>query len=281
MNNKAVTLSLFMAIVAIFFVDSYVSSIEEAAKKKFGTEVNVLVAKKDIREMETITEIQIGLKKIPKRFREPAAITYTGDLEGKGASKIIQKLAGSVAIVPIKQDEQITFNKLTEPNVRTGLSPQVTPGRRALAIPVNETSGVGKLVKPGDRVDVISIIDVGQQKKLAKTILQDVIVLAVGRNVTNNIPRILEPGSKGRPKVKNLTRFDAFTSVTLEVEPSQAQTLALVMGSGSNSLMLSLRNNDDTEKLKLSGVSMKEVLGPDASRVPASSKPQQGRRRRR
>ena len=50
MNNKALSLSLGLAILAVFFVQSYVTSIEDATKKRFGVEVVVVRAKKDIRE---------------------------------------------------------------------------------------------------------------------------------------------------------------------------------------------------------------------------------------
>lgn len=272
MNNRALTLSVIMALLAVFFVDSYVTSIEEQAKKEFGTEVLVAVAQKDIPEMETINETMLELKPIPKKFLEPAALSYTD--ERTKAEREMRQLSGNVAVVPIKKGEQITYNKITEPSLRTGLSPQVTPGRRAIAVPVNEVTGVAKLVKPGDRVDLIAIIDAGSGKegKFAKTVLQDVVVLAVGRNVTNNVARIIErdPASKVN-KIRSLTDYDGFASVTLEVEPSQAQTLALLMASGNNSLTLSLRNNDDSDRNAMPGVSMYDVMGSDGAKVKAIS----------
>src|SRR5262249_14988078 len=50
MNNRVVTLSLFMAAAAVFMVSSYVNSIEDESRKKFGTEVLVVKAKRDIKE---------------------------------------------------------------------------------------------------------------------------------------------------------------------------------------------------------------------------------------
>ncbi|MEK6705924.1 MAG: Flp pilus assembly protein CpaB, partial [Bdellovibrionota bacterium] len=163
-----------------------------------------------------------------------------------------------------------TFNKITEPNMRTGLAPQVAPGKRAVAVPVNEVSGVAKLVKPGDRVDLIAVLDLGGSKdaKISKTILQDVVVLAVGRSVTNNVPRIIEADPfGGNPRVKSLAEDFTFASVTLEVEPVQAQLLALVMANGENALTLSLRNNDDSDRVNIGSTTFNEVLGPDAAQA--------------
>jgi pilus assembly protein CpaB len=272
MNNKALTLSLVMAVIAVFFVQSYVSSIEEEAKKKFGTEVLVLKARNNIKEMDTINETMLETALIPKRFLEPAAVYWDAKEETKDVARDRRGLVGSVAVVPIKKGEQLTRNKLTEPGARTGLAPQVTPGRRAIGVPVTEISGVAKLVKPGDRVDLIAVLDLGggKENKVAKTILQDVVVLSTGKSVTNNSPRVVElDGFTGKDRVKSLAEDTTFATVTLEVTPEQAQTLALVMSNGDSALSLSLRNNDDTERTNLGSTAFSDVLGPDASRARA------------
>lgn len=264
MNNKAITLSVVMAIIAMMFVESYVSSIEEKAKKEYGTEILVVTASKDIQEMQSIDETMLSLKTVPKKFLEPAAISFTGDKDK--AEKDLKDLAGTVAIVPIKSGEQLTFNKLTEPSIRTGLSPQIKPGYRALAIPIDETAGVAKLIKPGDRVDVIVTLSPGKgSDKITRTILQDVLILATGKNVTNNIARLIEkdPGSK-IAKVRSLASDDRYGTVTLEVDPSQAQLMAHVVSSSDRSIVLALRNNDDTERNSLRNTDLGDVLGIDS-----------------
>jgi pilus assembly protein CpaB len=270
MNNRALTLALVMAGIAVFFVQSYVSSIEEEAKKKFGTEILVIVARRDIKEMETLNETSLELKLIPKRFLEPAAISLEKKEQDKESSKALKGLAGTVAIVPIRKGEQITYNKITEPSMRTGLAPQIAPGRRAIAIPVSETSAVSKLIKPGDRVDLIAVLDAGggKENKISKTVLQDVIILSIGKYVTNNVARVVESDG-GKEKVRSLAQDGTYNSVTLEVEPAQAQALALVLANGDNALTLSLRNNDDTERLSFPSTIMSDVLGSDLNRVKA------------
>ncbi len=271
MNNRALTLSLLMAAIAVFFIYSYVSNIEEEQKKRFGTEVIVVKAKKNIKEMDTLDETMIIADLVPKKFLEPAAISYeTQDAGDKAVVRSMKSLAGSVAIVPIRKGEQVTYSKITEPSVRTGVSPQIAIGKRAVSVPVNNITGVSKLIKPGDRVDVISIIDVGGGKdsKVTKTVLQDVVVLAVGLSVTNNVARTIEPDPfGGKDRVKNLATDTSFATVTLEVDPQQAQLITTVLNNGENSLTLSLRNNDDSELVPLSSSTIYDVLGPDAAKV--------------
>ncbi len=274
MNNKALTLSIFMGIVALFFVNSYVESVEEEAKKKYGAAVLVVVAKNDIKEMDTVLETMLTFKEVPKTFLEPASISLASKSEDaakaeKEKVRTLRELVGSVASVPIKKGEQITFNKISEIGIRTGLAPQIAPGRRALSILVNETTGVAKLVKPGDRVDLIAVLDFGggKENKIAKTFLQDVVVLAVGRNVTNNPSRIIEGDSYGKDKVRSLAEDFSFASVTLEVDPVQAQVLALISSSGDSPVTLALRNNEDTERSNFGASVLSEVLGPDVSKI--------------
>jgi pilus assembly protein CpaB len=259
MNSRAMTLSLIMAGIAVFFVMSSVSSIEEEAKKKFGDEVTVLVAKTDIKEMDTIVDSAIEVKMVPRRFVEPSAIAFTTAVKEDSPDYAMEtkRIVGNVAIVPIRKGEQLSLNKITEPNMRTGLATQVTPGKRAIAIPADEMSSVAKLIKPGDRVDIIGVIDQGsgpggKDVKTAKTIFQDVVVLAVGRNITNNLARKIELDTgTGKTKVKSLTEYDGYSSITLEMDPAQVQLMATILAGQSNKIVLTLRNNDDSDRTNL------------------------------
>jgi pilus assembly protein CpaB len=273
MNNRAMTMALLIAGIAVFLVSSWVGDVETRARKSYGAKMLIVKAKVDIRESQTITEEMLKLDEIPKKFMEPSAIVFERTLKDdteneEEMKKSLRSIAGSVALVAIKKEEQITYNKITEPGIRTGLAPQVAPGRRAIAMNVSNQSSVSKLIKPGDRVDVIAVLDMGggRETKISKTILQDVVVLSVGQNVTNNIPRKLEvEGNK--TNYKSLTEDSSYDTVTIEVEPEQAQVVALVAGNGENAITLVLRNNDDTERKNFGSTMMSDILGGDTGRI--------------
>ena len=270
MNNRALTLSLVMAGLAMLFMNIYVGNIEEEAKKKFGTEVLVLKAKRDIKEQETITETSMELVAMPKNYLEPSAVSFDKKEEDKDTDKRRKELTGSVALVPIKKGEQITYNKITEPSIRTGLASQIAPGKRAVAIPIDAKTGVSKLIKPGDRVDLIAVLDLGgvKENKISKTFLQDVVILSTGKNVTNHVARIVEVDPfGGKEKVRPLTEDTNFTTVTLEVDPIQAQLLSLVMSNSDNAISLALRNNDDSERPAVGAATFIDILGADAAKA--------------
>ncbi len=283
MNSKAMGLSLFFAGIAVYFVMSSVSTIEDEARMKFGNEVTVLIAKEDIKEMDTITESVIETKNVPSNFVQPSAVNFQENLDRRPEDEKarafrdgLRDVVGNVAMVPIKKGEQITLNKITIPSLRTGLSPQITPGKRAFTVPVDEVSSVGKLIKPGDRIDLIASVEMSQNgqanSRVAKTILQDVVVLAVGRNVTNNIPRKIDFDGGAKPRVRSLTEYDGYSSITIEVDPQSTVMLSSLISVSSTRIFFSLRNNDDSDRQNLPLMRPLDALNVpnDGQRFPAT-----------
>jgi pilus assembly protein CpaB len=267
MNNRTLGLAALVTILGLFLVNSYVDRIEDEATKKYGSKVQVIKAKVDVKEQDTLTDKMLTFDSVPKRFIEPAAIFFEGDPDEKSEQRKIKELIGTIAIVPIRKGEQITYNKITEPSVRTGLAPQIAPGRRAVSIPASDLTAVSRLLKPGDRVDLIAVIDGGGGKdnKLAKLVAQDVLILATGKNVSGNVARLVERDTSGKERVRSLTEDTSYTAITVEVDPTTAQQLA-VLGQ-DHTLVVSLRNNDDTERTQTPATTLGDVLGADASRI--------------
>jgi pilus assembly protein CpaB len=278
MNSKAMGLSIVMAGIAVFFVVTSVDSIKEESRNRYGKDVTVLVAKEDIKEMDTVYEKMMEPKVVPSNFVEPTAIRFSAGTteESMDFQNEIKRLVGNVALVSIKKGEQLTLNKIAEASMRTGLAAQITRGRRAFSISIDDSSAVTRLLKPGDRVDVISVIDLGanaggRDNKVAKIFLQDVVVLAVGRNITNNFARRVDyDPSTGRERVRNLTEYDGYSTITVEVDPLQAQQLAAIVAGSGNRLVLSLRNNDDTDRGTFSSSRAGDVLN-EGARLPAAT----------
>ncbi len=258
MNNKAFTVSIALALFAVFMVYSFISSKEEEYKTKYGSETAVVVAKRDIKEMDEIHDNMIDIVSKPKMFVEP----------GKTTSK--EEVTGFIATVPIRKGEQITLNKIASPGLRTGLARQVTPGKRAVSIPVDDNSAVNRLIKPGDRIDLVTVIDPPGSSKgsqVAKVFAQDVLVLAVGEWAATTAPRKVEKDdATGKDVVLNLNITRNYSTISVEVDPMIAQQIALLRGVGFPFTML-LRNNDDSERIMVGGTNLLDVLGADAGKV--------------
>ena len=67
-----------------------------------------------------------------------------------------------MTLSPINRGEQVLQNKVIKPGPETGLSLQIAPGKRALSLPVDEVRGISRLLKPGDRIDIITALDIGR-----------------------------------------------------------------------------------------------------------------------
>lgn len=265
MNNRAFTISFIVAVLAVSMVYSYVSATEEEFKKQYGTEKAVVVAKKNIKELDILDESNLTLVNVPSKFVQP------------GTSATINDFKSALAIAPINEGEQITRTKVTQLGARTGLARQIAVGKRAMTVRIDDNTGVAKLLKPGDRVDVLSTIDPsGSGNKLfleSRTILQDVLVLATGKYVTNTAPGILEtdPFKPENKTTVKLSEYSQYANITLEVDPFQAQTL--YYAAKNLDIYLSLRNNDDNVKEELGKTMMKDLMGKDAGNLGAGAGP--------
>lgn len=254
MNSRAFTLSLVIAGIAMFMVYSYIDGIESKFKQEYGSEVTVVVAKTDIKELELIDDRKVTQINIPQKFKMP------------GAFATIDQIYNTIASVPIKAGEQITKPRVTYPGSRSGLARQVSIGKRAFSIQLREDQAVSRLIKPGDRVDVMTLVNYAGgriEKMKVKTVLQDVYILATGLYVTKDIPMV---GYKVDKEIKtlNLNTYTNFNTVTLELAPYEVQKLIFLVTTGSG-VYLSLRNNDDKSIERLSGTRLFDVLGEDAA----------------
>jgi pilus assembly protein CpaB len=260
MNNRAFTISFLVAFLAVIMVHQYVTSTEESYKQRFGVEVSVVVASKDITELDTLDKTNLEIKTVPKQFLQP------------GAGNKIEEFEGGLAIAPLSKGEQITRSRVTTVGTRTGLSRQVAVGKRAFTVNASMSRAVSNLIKPGDRVDVIAILDYGKgdpDLKEVKTVMQDVLVLATGKLVTNTVPGIIERDPSGKkdknPRPTQLSEYTTYNAITLEIDPFEAQKLVM-LESQLGGVYMTLRNNDDNAREELDTVGFMDILGVDSKR---------------
>lgn len=257
-KNETLTLwiSVGAALFAVILIYSYTQEKSAEIAKTFGVQTSVVMATQHINEMETVQENMVELKQIPESFVQP------------GFAKNIEDVVGLVALSPIGKGEQVLQNKVIKPGPETGLSLQISPGKRALTLPVDEVRGVGHLLKPGDHIDIITALDMGEgvtKQRYIKTLLQDVIILASGKEIVNELPRLYEEvGSQGY--IKNLRTENKFSTITVEVSPREAQRLVYILSTNPGSLFFSLRHRSDNSPVALSHTSLSNLFGASAPR---------------
>ncbi|HBQ21738.1 MAG TPA: Flp pilus assembly protein CpaB [Deltaproteobacteria bacterium] len=256
-NPRAVLISLIMAFLAVLLIWFYVKQKEETTLG-LATPKKVVVANQDIAELTTLDETMLRIDSVPQTYIQPGTYSEAKDV------------VGLITTVPIKKGEQILQNKVLFEETQTKLSTRVSKGKRAITVPVTDIHGAGRLVKPGDRVDILSSIDYGQgdrEQREVKTVLQDVLVIATGRNIIASIPtEITKDPISGKEVKRDLRKDTRYTTATLEVTLEEAQGVVFLLTSGEGSIFLALRNPDDRSIEKLYTTDADKVLGERSSK---------------
>lgn len=218
----ALGLAILFGVVAVILANRWLSAQNPTVTVEKSSEsvplAQVVVAATDLSIGSRLSSENLSLSKWPRTSVPKGAFERIEDVEGRvNTSKM-------TAGTPIRGAE------LAAPGSGAGLVAVIKPGMRAMAIKVNEVTGVGGFILPNTFVDVISIKDKGKSKS-AKTLLTKIEVLAIAQET------FIE---EGKPKVVR--------TVTLELTPEDAQKLALQTNEGS--IQLVLRNPLDEDKPK-------------------------------
>jgi pilus assembly protein CpaB len=251
--------NFWLAVIAGTFAAILIYTSIDARKaeydKKFGAMKTVIVAKENVAEMQTIYETMIDTKSVPSEFADPNAVTNKDEIVGK------------VAAVPINKGQSIPRNMLLNPGPDTGISNQVALSKRAISIPVDETRAVSKLIRPGDRVDIIVALDTGKgqnMKRETMILMQDVTVLATGVSIVNTLPRVFELDSSGKNLSQiALTGDSKYSTITIEADPEQAQKLVYILSTAPSNIFFTLRNPNDKVSTRLPSSSAETVLNKE------------------
>jgi len=200
-----------------------------------------------IREMSRPVKVILAAKYIAARAQVTRDMVKEGEMPARFATEAVARdfkdIKGYIALAPFVEDEPILINKLSRKAEQ--LSSNVPTGLRAIAIPVDETSSCGYMIKPGDDVDVLLTYDKVMDKRsymVTSTMLQCARVIAVGEG--------LEDGG-GESSRK-------YSSVSLAVSPQEAQLLAFASEKGRFTLLL--RPAGEKDRAKTSDMTFEEMV---------------------
>ena len=182
---------------------------------------SVLVAKRDLGPGTFIKPEDIKWQPWP----EDGVIE---DYAVKG-ERAMEDFLGTVVRSAITTGQPITDARVVHPGDRGFLAAVLTPGNRAVSVPVDDSSGVAGFVFPGDWVDVILTArvrvfnseDNAKERVFSETLITDIRVLAIDQSVEN------EEGEANVGK-----------TATLEVTPKQVEKIAIALELGILSLSL-------------------------------------------
>ena len=155
------------------------------------------------------------------------------ELTGGGAKS---EYFGSVVREPILAGEPIVSRKIVRAGDSGYMAAYLEPGMRAMAVAVSTETAAGGFILPGDRVDVIVTVELEgsaddeptRVKFASRIVLQNVKVLAIDQSTRAEDDQQAVVGA----------------TATLEIAPTDTETLALAKAAGT--LSLTLRSYADT-----------------------------------
>jgi pilus assembly protein CpaB len=170
-----------------------------------------------------------------------------------GAFTNIDSVVGRVTRVDVFKGEVIVPGRLAPSGTEPGLAVKITPGKRALALRIDDVSSLNGMIQPNSRVDVLVTLPDAQKdgQQVAKTFMSNMRVLQVG--TIGNVSRDNRP-------------IQAPTA-TLEVTPEEAERLAIAQQVGR--IQLSLRGYGDPDSIKTEGAKSADVLAQLRAAPPA------------
>lgn len=272
-TNRALLFGLGAVLVAgataggaWWVVNGYQKALE-VARRPVET-MEVVAAARDIGPGEVINDMDVVTTRV-------AMDGVTSDQYFRNA----EELVGSTVADRVLAGEPIRRQRLDNGQ---GLDDAtLEPGTRAVTLRVDRAAGVGGLVEPGAYVDVIVTIRPDENaldaKWVTETILQAVRVLAVGDSAVASVrPGMTAAQASAARKDDTVARYRELYA-TLEVEPDEAEKLAMATTRGD--VYLSLRPRNDFDLLENNRPLVTNALvGIDARPSPARAQRLQRRR---
>ncbi|MCG8504060.1 MAG: Flp pilus assembly protein CpaB [Sphingomonadales bacterium] len=167
-------------------------------------------------------------------------------INGKGT---LEAQIGKVVRHGIVAGDPVTTGRIVGPGQRGFMAAILSPGMRAVTVPITATSGIAGFIFPGDRVDLILTHEVGdtngRTRQVSETVMRNVRILAVDRRTNDQT---------NQPALGK--------TVTIEVTPKIAEKISVLRRVGQ--ISLSLRSLARADGERADALSQEEIL-PEAS----------------
>jgi len=232
-----------------------------------------------------LTWLVYSITKAPKSDKTAAIIAAARDLPAgtrlrKGDVKLVKVgdkdiVKGALVdekfaldhplLFPVTLNEPITMSKLASSGGAEGVASLIEPGKRAVSVAINDVSGAAGLILPRSHVDVLFTRPGNMADAVTTTVLQDAVVLSVGRLIEVSATPAPAAGSASSTTVGAAPASNQTRAVTLLVTPEQAEKLELAKNQGKVSL--SLRNPLDKDQMNDAGATTTaNLFSPNALR---------------
>lgn len=221
--------------VATFFVGRRVLNNQTAAPKPVEGTI-VLAAARPLPGGHQLTADDLKPAKTPVENITASMFREATEVESR------------VLAAPVEEGQILRQSLLAPEGTSSALQAKVPAGMRAVTVGVNEFSGLAGLITPGVRVDLIAtLVDTVTNETFARTIVENVLVSAIGQNLESGKKEDLPNGARAQK------------TVTLLVTPTQAEAIDLAFTKSRPRLVL--RSGGDEAPVEQPGVTLAELAG--------------------
>lgn len=224
-NTLIILGALVIAAIAVVLANAYFTGIEQRAETQVADQstTGIVVATQPLDFGDALTPENVRLQNFPASSIPQGAFRNVRDALAENR----------VALRPIVPGEPVLADKVSGANGRAVLAAVLPEGMRAIAVPLSAVTGVAGFVRPGDTVDVLLTRQIPGDGAESTDLMSDVILERVKVLAIDQIASEAETA----PKVGS--------TAVLEVDPLQAQQLAIATKIGT--LSLTLRNIESQE----------------------------------
>jgi pilus assembly protein CpaB len=206
---------------------------------------------------------QYSGKTDPSQIRRSSGSTANGDIDQPGRSEVF----GAALRENVASGEPIRYSAIVQPGDRDFLQIVLSPGARAIAIPMATGGASTSLLSPGDRVDVILTQTFKNDPSLTRRSVSETLVESL---------RVLAINAADTKPTGGGTGFGR--SVTLEVTPQQAAKISVATELGKLSLTLRSNNASSAASYSAPGSakagSLEPIWAGDVSPALSDARPQ-------
>ena len=211
----ALVVAVVLGLFAVYLANAYLGRSDQAVEQATQGTTKVAVAAMPLDYGAELTPEKVKFVDYPSASLPAGVFSNFNQLVPSGKRRVVLR--------PIALNEPIMATKLAGEGLGPSIAYLLPDGMRAAAVRINDVSGVAGFVQPMDTVDVLitRTIPGGEGRQVTDVLIQAVKVIAIDQNAQ---------GADGKPVVAK--------TATLEVNPMDAQKLALAQNVGSLSLVL-------------------------------------------
>jgi pilus assembly protein CpaB len=263
-NRLILLIGFFLAAVAFVGIVLLLGGGGTSGPKEDTSKTTIVVAATDIPIGTTLTESLVKTQEVKTTEKPVGSYTLTNEVVGRTVT------------TQLTNGQMIDTNAFATTTVNPDVARLLDTGRRAMSVQVDQVSGVGTLIKPGDRVDLvlgiagadkfpvvttdpqtdqISVVP-GINATSVKAILQNLEVVGTLLPPTTDTGTTNEQGTTtNTPTLNGQTQI-----VILSVSAQEAEVIRFAQIDGSITLVLRSPEDKDAPSDATTGITLRQLV---------------------